>query len=71
LAFQGVDIGLYAFVFLEPLRSLSRLNGGEAVIFEISDTLSTLFDKLKELGVLTDLKFLHVRQSFRGSLMAD
>jgi hypothetical protein len=41
------------------------------VIFEILDTLSTLFNKLKELGILTDLKFLHVCQSFRGSLMAD
>jgi hypothetical protein len=41
------------------------------VILEISDTLSTLFDELEELGVSTDLKLLHVCQSFRGSLMAD
>src|SRR5690349_21769002 len=58
-------------MFLEPLRFLSRLNGGVAVILEILDTLSTLFDKLKELGVSADLKFLHVCQSFRGSLMAN
>jgi hypothetical protein len=59
------------FVFREPLRFLGRLNGGVAVIFELSDTLSTLFDKLKELGVSADLKLLYVCQSFRGSLVAD
>ena len=41
------------------------------MVFEISDVLSTLFNKLKELRVLTDLKFLHVCQSFRRILMAD
>jgi hypothetical protein len=50
VAFQAVDIGLYVFVFLEPLRFLGRLDGGVAVILELSDTLSRLFDKLKELG---------------------
>ena len=71
MAFQGVDIGLYVFVFLEPLRFLGRLDGGEAMIFEISHALSTLFDKLKELGVSADLKLLYICQSFRGSLVAD
>ena len=41
------------------------------MILEISNTLSTLFDELKELGVSTDIELLHVCQSFRGSLMAD
>jgi hypothetical protein len=58
-------------VFLEPLRSLSRLNSGVAVVLKLSDTLSTIFNKLKELGVSADLKLLHIYQSFRGSLVAD
>jgi hypothetical protein len=58
-------------MFLEPLRFLSRLNNKVAVIFKISDTLSTLFNKLKELGVSADLKLLYIYQSFRGSLVAD
>lgn len=71
MAFQGVDIGLYVFVVLEPLRFLGRLDGGVAVILELLDTLRTLFDKLKELGMSADLKLLHVCQSFQGSLVAD
>jgi len=58
-------------MFLEPLRFLGRLNSRVAVIFEISDILSTFFNKLKELGVSADLKLLYICQSFRGSLVAD
>ena len=47
-------------MFLKPLRSLSRLNSRVTVILELLDTLSTLFNKLKELGVSANLKLLHV-----------
>ena len=60
MAFQGVNIGLYIFVVLEPLRFLSRLNSRVAIILELLDIISMLFDKLKELRVLTNLKFLYV-----------
>jgi len=60
VAFQGVNIGLYIFVVLKPLRFLSRLDSGVAVILELLDTLSTLFDKLKELGVSANLKLLYI-----------
>ena len=58
-------------MFLEPLRFLGRLDSREAIIFEISHVLSTLFDKLKELGVSADLKLLYICQSFQSSLVAN
>jgi len=39
------------------------------MIFKISDILSILFNKLKELRILINLKFLYVYQSFRDSFI--
>ncbi len=47
-------------MFLELLRFLGRLNSRVAVILKLLDILSTLFDKLKELGVSANLKLLYV-----------
>jgi hypothetical protein len=47
-------------MFLEPLSFLGRLNSGVAIIFEILNILSILFNKLKKLGVSADLKLLYI-----------
>jgi hypothetical protein len=58
-------------MFLESLRFLGRFNNKVAVILKILNVLSTLFNKLKDLRVLTNLKLLHVCQSFQGSFIAN
>jgi hypothetical protein len=69
LTFQGIYLGLFVFVFIVQLRSLSRLDCAVAVILNLLNIPSTLFNKIEEVRMPADLKLLHICQVFGGSLM--
>lgn len=60
LAFQGINLSLCFFVSLRPPCVLSRLDSQIAVILNLPNILSTLFNELEEIRMPADLKLLHV-----------
>jgi hypothetical protein len=56
-------------VFVVPPRVLGGLDSRVAVILDLLDIPSTLFNELKGFRMPADLKLLHVCQGCRSSLV--